>query len=672
MRTEKLVPLAVALLVLIVFGLIFKRKPGRVDIEEQYQVTALVPKDFLVADVHRAEFYRGKDPAAGVRLARTLNDKSEPIGWKITSRFDAPGDATRIDELLKSIRDREGEFRAGKSEALADFELSDETAVHIALYKKDGAEPALHLLVGKAEGRNGCFVRRAGESDVYALDVNLRTSLGMWGNEPDKQPEAGEWLSKIVMEVDKSRMARIDLTWPDKRLSLQKKEIEIPVDNGQGGDAKDGEPKPAPKKETRWEVVAGGPKVAPDGALAPVKEGGITRLLGKLEKIDANDVVDPTKKAEYGLEPPTHRCEITLDDGSKRVIVGGRPEPGGDGYAMVEGTPGPVFQLVRYQFEMIFVTGNEIFEFRNDPVAQDEKVERLRVRLGDGSLLFARSKNETQQGWDLVEPQLSPAPGVRQDKVDDLADRFSSWRPADYGDAADAKSLGLAPAQAGVELATTKGRDWKIALGKASPCIQGYYAEVTDGTAKPGVALTVPVCAGSDAALALAPLGSYLDLKVFGVDAAQVSKITATRADKSFVVARKVEDGKPTGPWSLQAAAGEQAVDAGKLNALVSVVSALTASDLRVGADAGTAPALASVALTYVVETADGKSISLAFGPEKDGKVLAIPAGRPYALVFPPNTPQDLAPDPATFLSVTAAPEKSGKEEEPVKHEDGK
>ncbi len=655
MKPEKLLPMAGILAALLVVGYVVKRKPARQDITQQFQLVRLVPADLRVADIERAEFYRGADPKAGVVLLRRRDDKGEPAGWTVESRFGAPGDATKIEEFLAKIRDREGEFRSGKAEVLGDFQLLDDQALHIALYRKDRAEAESHLLVGKGENFRGCFVRRKGQNEVYSVDADLRTDLGFWGGEEKQQPESAEWISKVVIDLDREKIARIELDYPDKKLALEKKKAETPAPVEEGKDAP-----PTPAAAATWTLAAGGPRTGAEGALAPLTEHGYNTILNALDNLRASDIVDPSKKAEYGLDSPAYRCAAVMEDGKRHVLLAGRPLPGGEAYLLVEGTEKPVFKMERYYFDNLFKQGGELFQLPGLTL-KEEEVSRVAIRLPAGSLAFERSVGEMPKGWTLVDPAGVPPLRVQADKVDALLQRFARSAPADYAD--DAAVAGFEAPAATVELTNREGKSWLIRLGKESTTVAGRYAEIVE-SANPaaGKAASPGVVGASDVAIALAPLGNYLDLKAMALEAGQVSRIAIVRAEKPFTLHRKVTDGQAGGPWMLQTPEGDKEADATRVNALVSNLVALTGSDVRFGNDAASPPALAQPAFTLRVETAAGASSELAFGPAEEGRILALPAGHSYGLLFPAGVAADLAPDPATLLPAAASPEKKPEE----------
>jgi len=651
MKPEKLYGMAFALAMLIALGFVVKiRRATHEDISQTYVVHRLVPEDFRVADVERVRFYRGADPAAGVSMARTRDTKGEPVGWKVESRFDGPGDGKKLEDFLAELRDKEGEFRSDKAGVHADFELTDETAIHISLFKKDSQDPWVHLLLGKGEGWKGGFVRLAGQDTVFTVDANFRNTLGFFGDEKGKQPESTEWLSKIVIDLDREKIAKVELTYPDKKLVLEKKKIEKPA-------AEAGQPAAS---ETKWEVAVGGALVPPDGKLAALTDHGPNTVLNALDSFKCTDVVDPAKKKDWGLESPTYRCEAVMEDGTRHVLVAGRPEPGGEAFLVVEGTDRPVFKVERYLFDNLFKHGSEIFTMKGLDLTEAE-VARVRVQVAGGTLAFARPPDAAQKGWTLAEPAVTPAPAVRGDKVDSLLQRFAHWSPADYADAAT--PTGLDQPAAVFEVTTKQGKTWSLALGAHSMTLQGRYAKLTEPDVPAGNFSPVVVSAG-DAALVEAPLGSYLDLKVIDAEPGQMAKISVSRAEKGFVLARKTAEGKATGPWTAQTPEGEKETDSVRVDALLSVLAALSGSDVRFGADAATPPTLPSVAFTLRVEAADGRSWELAFGPEQEGRVCAQPTGNPYLLVFPAGTAGDVAPDPATLLKQEPAKKEEGKSEE--------
>lgn len=523
MKAKTLLPFLVVLVILAGVAFVLKGREERPSITEQLEV--LVPEDLDEGDIERLALYAGPKPEEKVILAR------KDDVWQVDSHFNAPVNADTISSFLDKLVEMRGEFRATaeNDEALADYELKSDTAFHVEAYTDEGGEPALHLLFGKAPDHRTVFLRKAGGDRVYVEAANLRREAGVHGDDFEKAPEHTKWLDKKIAEIDKAQVTRIALDMPDKELAFERREIEQeePEETGEaadteGEDAED-TPPPAPEEpEYEWVALAG------DGA-GEFKESGLTSLLSRLSTLNATDIVDPSKKAEYNLDAPGFKAVFTLEGDEEITIEGGRPDMAGNAYMRVaDAEQDLVYEVSKYTFEGVFPKGSDLFELPEPAVAKD-KMQRIEIsRPGETTVVLAKA----DEAWNIVQPAADLE--KQQSAVDGLVNALSSWKPADF--AAPGAELGAFDTT--ITVTTAEGAQ-KLMLGQDATSTDGLYVRVEGQE-------PVLVMRRSDATkVDVAPKDLFV-MKVLDVASADVSGFTVTRGESSFALAQEGD------AWKLQ------------------------------------------------------------------------------------------------------------------------
>lgn len=312
MSKKQLIILTIVLGLLICILLLKESAKSPVNLEEQMALETFAPSGFLSSDAARIEIYKRESQDQKVVLART--DGS----WRVRSRFNAPAKGDKIDNFLDKMKTLEGEFRSREAAVLEDYGISEDKALHIAVYRKNEKKPSYHILVGKRETYGRRFVRRQGQNTVYTVNVDLASEIGLWGD-TDNAPESSQWMDKVVVDFDKEKITKIALTTPDNSRVFEKR-AKGPV----------GEEPETGEKEYEWVL-------AEDNSDAVFQQSEVDGILRALDIYYSLDVADPSKKKEFGLESPGFRCEVTLENGEKTALIAARNKPDEDGYMMIEG-----------------------------------------------------------------------------------------------------------------------------------------------------------------------------------------------------------------------------------------------------------------------------------------------------------------------------------------------
>ena len=252
-----------------------------------------------------------------------------PDGWRLDSKFDALVSNQRLDALLRSLSNLEGEFRSDKAGVLEHYSLGEEDAVSIRFLDRQGGELGA-LLVGKSPERaTGHFVRRPGENQVFLTQKGVLQQLGIYG--PPAPPEAKHFLELQAFQADRLEVDRIVLRDGGTELDLVK---EFAMNPAPDNEDETESTEPSVDRMT-WEWKLAG---TAGTALAKTKVDGV---MGAAVSIRAQDVADPDAPAgDYGLDTPLKAATLHLQDGSTKVLEFGKERPAEGG-----SIPGTYFRV---------------------------------------------------------------------------------------------------------------------------------------------------------------------------------------------------------------------------------------------------------------------------------------------------------------------------------------
>lgn len=601
MKPKTLIVLVAILAVL--GGLVYTRQSqqAEVSIVDQVEMKPLVAEGITAEQIGKLIVYTGARPEKKVELLKT--DK----GWRTASYFNSPAASSKIDPYIASAIGVTGEFRATAPEGgLADYGLSEDTAFHIEGY--EGDTKLFHVLVGKSPKPKAAFMRAEGSNEVYVTDASLKEDAGLFGDTEGMAASPDWWLDKAVLSMDTANVAAIDLTYPDKHLKFERREIPkpqqpVPAEGGEAAadaEAESAEP-PAPP-EYEWVVAEG-------GLDKTLKTAAIDQLLRKLGSLTATTIVDPAKKDEYSLNPPNFVAKISLADGTEKILNGGRPEPlKGTYLTLADDADNIVYNVSRFDFEDLFPFGSDLYDFESSGIVVDD-VTRIEVKTPE----FAASMVKEGEDWRIESPTLSLKGDVYKPR--DMVSAAVGLTIKDYAVPGD--HYGLANAIATVTLTKTDGSTYAVGRGIAGTSVDGYYVSM------PGVDYPVAV-ENTQLNNVFVKISDLFDRTLFaGVDDESIAKIEIKRETDSLTL----EDQEAT--WKVTA--GDQTFNA----------DFDTIDDYRFGltvleADAfeiveGREPAKPDSVITMTMK--DGTNHTLNIEGMKDGVYTATASGHPN-LVF--------------------------------------
>lgn len=604
MKNKSLIPLIAVLAVLVVLIVVKVSMTRQPTIVEQVQLTPLVPEGLAKPDVAKVELFAGAKPEEKVVLAR---DADDPDTWRVATHFNAPADLEKIEGFVDEVADMKGEFRATVEgdEALKEYNLTDDLAFHIKGFKKDGDAPAFEVLIGKAPAASQVLVRAAGSNDVYVLDANLRREAGVWEDEADAVPEADAWLGKDVLNVAKDELAKVEVSSPDKHLVFERREKEQPeAEEKAEGEESAGEPAEEPEadepKQYEWIVAEGGPGI-------PHRQTGLDSLLGSFDPLTATTIVDPAKKAEWGLEPAQFTLTLTLAGQEEPVVLkGGRPDASGDGYVQVAGSDDDVvYKLSKWQFERVFPKGKDLFALPGLTVNKDE-IDRIEIEQPEGRVVLAKNEDE----WAIEEPKADLE--VQTHTLTTIASTLAAWAPGDYADSTAGAKLD-SPTR---RVTFTAGPDVKhtIALGADSRDIDGAYAKLDDSE-------TVAVMVRGDIDRVFVSPGQLYEHTILDADEQDLREIDFVGKAESFDL-KHGEAG-----WIMHADGADIEPDEEAVENLARAIVDLQASDILFGETGLGGGALATITLTMQ----DGAKETLSISEEEDGVHQVMASDKPVS-----------------------------------------
>jgi len=266
----------------------------------------------------------GAFPDSAVELARRGD------AWVVPSSGGWAAKKDLVDKLLEDVKGLRGELRSSSADVLADYRIDDENGMHLVGLGSGGGE-LFHVIVGKTALRGGGFVRRQGSDDVFLTPASLRSSFGLWGDEP-KAPDAKRWLELRVTQLDRQDVDRIVLRDGPSEIVLEKTFPSTVPDTTAAG------PSLEVPDRTDWTWK-------PDASGEFDKRKADT-VLGTLCNLYASDVV-PAEGAEgYGLGEGARVAEVFLADGTKVTArFGNALEEEKKTYLRVDdGLPGKIYQ----------------------------------------------------------------------------------------------------------------------------------------------------------------------------------------------------------------------------------------------------------------------------------------------------------------------------------------
>ena len=638
MKWKNLVPLVAILLVLVCLVVLKQAKDKPVTLKEAVELVPFLPEGLTKADIAKLELYAGAAPDSKVVLERTPD---APDAWRIATHFNAPVDDKKISDFLDMLTKLAGERRAeavpdGK---LGEYELVDDKAFHVAGFRKDADAPAFDLLVGKQADYKQVFARIAGSNDVLVIAESPRREAGVWQEDLTSAPQPANWLDKDIASFETAKVDHLSIQTPSKKLVFNKEPVasEQPAEEPQEAEDATAEAEPETKTEptepeTEWVLAEGGPA-------GDFEQAKLDTLLRAFNPLTATDIVDPDKKAEWGLEPPAFLCTIgTSDSDQDTVIEGGRPDGSGDGYIRVAGRSQEViYKVSSYNFERLFLIGQSLslFSLPSLSLAKDD-IARVEVTQPEGNFILAKDGD----AWKVVEPAVNLK--TQANTLNSLRELLARWKPAGYADPTVAPGFdetGRKVVVSGGEADTAFSHT--IVLGSDTPELDGAYARLDDGA-------TTLMMSRSDIDKIFVDPSDLFQHQLLDIDEDDIASVQIDREADPLSLAR-TEDGG----WAL-AVAGEPAdTESLAIDSWMAAITDLQADSLLLSqAELGE-----PTAATLVITMKDGTIYRFSFGAANEDPRIATLSSLPVAFSLDPIDAAELLPSSDSLKKKEPEPE---------------
>jgi hypothetical protein len=221
-----------------------------------------------------------------------------------------------------------------------------------------------------------------------------------------------------------------------------------------------------------------------------VKSDAVEGLVTTLRTLQGDDVADPARAVEYGLDVPLYRAILTVQPGGQEarqttVLIGNEvPEKGGSRYARLDGT-GPVYIVPQWTVQRLFPTLGTLLDLRMLQVPQEEVI-RLTLHEGGESWSLERQAPAAATSGETPESTATwkfvgmPDVTVDETAVTSLLGATSQLNADDLPSSPPAQT-GLAQPHWQVFLTRRDGRTERLVLGQAvQQDSSSYYASRGD------------------------------------------------------------------------------------------------------------------------------------------------------------------------------------------------
>jgi hypothetical protein len=635
---KKLLPLVVIAGAL--FALVWLRQTGDkpVAISDQVSMKKLVPDDVTTPNIAKIEMFNGDKPDEKLVLVR---EEGSDTKWRATTHFNAPVQQKKIDDYIKELRDLQGEFRATAKDDkdLEGFELTDAKAFHVVGYAKDGKE-LFNVLAGKAPNFQTVFVRNSGGMDVYVQPTSLRSNAGFRAPvtseasaSVDTTSPASSWVDKTVVDLDKDKIRKVAITTPDRSFVFEAKAKETPPAPKPEGETPDPAKAPEPEKPVEYEW-----KVAQGGFGTTHKQPGVDALIRKLDILSADDIVDPAKISEWGLDNPSFKLTVSVEGGEDTVIEGARTKADDPGYVRVASAKEQfVYKVSKFGFDQLFPKASDLFEL---PALSVDKnaIDRIEITQPEGNVVLTKQDGK----WAIAEPVSDLE--IQSTSIEGIATALGTWKAADYSDANTAVGLD-APTRKAVFTAGPNTTH-TLVLGNDAKSTDGVYVHMDDNAA-------TLVMARTDLKRIFIAPKDLVQRGLFEIDSADITSIKVDRASDSFELA------KADAAWKLTVDGVTSDADTANVELVTDALSGLQAETVLYGqAELSVAPEL-----TLHVKLQDGPEHMLVMGKTDSGYQLKLDARQQVftisaadaASLTPPSATLKKA-EPAPTVTIPAAP----------------
>lgn len=212
--------------------------------------------------------------------------------WKITSPMEYLANASYVKTTLEKVAGLEVEsFITSNKEKYDQFEVGD-SATYIEIGKEGGKVDKFYC------GKNSptwshTYIRRVGSDEVWLISGSPRSSFS-------RKPV--DWRDKRVLELDKTQLQRILISFEDTKIELSRQIGTQQMDSTLA------------KADTSWMASANG------GAPFKPVERELNRVINTLIRINAIEFLDQGKDTIPALGVPDLKVEAFLEGSQHEVL----------------------------------------------------------------------------------------------------------------------------------------------------------------------------------------------------------------------------------------------------------------------------------------------------------------------------------------------------------------
>ncbi len=294
-------------------------------------------------DVKNIEVYKQTTSDKPIQMIFTQREDQ----WYIPTKYGCKAQKSRIDRLLDDILEMTGKVRSSDPKHFDSYKISDEQGLHLIL-KDETNKPLANLIIGKrAEDYNSGFVRFGGKEKVYAVDKNLLSSLGVYGEiDTLSQFNHSSFIDLQAVNQDAGKLEMIAVVDKGKELVIKKVEKQVEMTN------------PDSTKGTRTEyewVLLKGPRET------KLDQREVSNFINAVTKIYAQEVVDRMgntlgdfdKVGRYGFGRPTSYIVFKPKDKSQENVIFGKEFEKDKGFYMNVQYDGLVYKVNKSNVDRI-------------------------------------------------------------------------------------------------------------------------------------------------------------------------------------------------------------------------------------------------------------------------------------------------------------------------------
>ena len=264
------------------------------------------------------------------------------------TKYGCKAQKNRIDRLLDTVLEMTGKVRSSDPKHLDSYKITDSQGVHFIL--KDETDKSLaNLIIGKrSEDSDAGFVRFADKEKVYAVDKNLLSTLGVYGD-PDTLTmfKDDSFIDLQAVDQDKDKLELIGMVVNGKEMVIKQIEKEVEVTNADSTKST--------KPEKIWVLQKGKKEVELDKKEVDKFVRDVTKIRAQkvIDRI-GNTLGDLNKSGKFGFSRPTHYVVFKRPDGPQENVIFGTAYEKDKGYYMHVQYDGLVYEVVKSNYDKIF------------------------------------------------------------------------------------------------------------------------------------------------------------------------------------------------------------------------------------------------------------------------------------------------------------------------------